>query len=56
MADVFKVADLSPKKKCSKGHIYPKGYKRTCQFCIVKFGRKNGSWNIIKRVPIKKIW
>lgn len=43
MTDVFTVKDLSPVKKCLKGHKYPKQYKKTCQFCIIKFGEKDGS-------------
>ena len=56
MVDVFKVKDLSPKKKCFKGHIYPEKYDKTCQYCIAKFGRKDESWSYVKRISIKKIW
>jgi hypothetical protein len=43
MTDVFKVKDLSPKKKCLKGHKYPKQYDKKCEFCVAVFGYKHES-------------
>ena len=43
MVDVFTTKDLSPKKKCKKGHIYPDKYDKKCEFCVAVFGYKNES-------------
>ena len=43
MTDVFKVKDLSPEKKCKKGHKYPKQYDKECDYCIAEFGYKHES-------------
>ena len=43
MPDVFKVKDLSPEKKCKKGHKYPKQYDKECDYCIAEFGYRNES-------------
>ena len=43
MPKVFKVKDLSPKKKCDKGHEYPEKYKKDCKFCVERFGVLNES-------------
>jgi len=43
VTDVFKVKDLSPEKKCKKGHKYPKEYDKECDYCIAQFGYKHES-------------
>ena len=37
MVDVFKLKDLSPQKKCKRGHTSKK-YNKECEFCIDIFG------------------
>ncbi len=43
MPSYFTVKDLSPEKKCDKGHKYPKKYKKDCKYCVAEFGYKDES-------------